>query len=157
MEETLKELPQSIQIYGHKYKRFEPITAERLNNYRYIVKEYLQLCEDKTRIEEKIGTLKGISYDKIKVQTGNGSKITEQEHYAIMLEKVNKALWEYKGWLPDEQEIIKTQFYRLERPLYIEILTAYYINGKKWAVILEEKLGTRPDFKENYSNYCFSA
>ena len=153
MDEQISELPQSIQIYGHKYKPFEPITVERLNNYRYILQEYLQLMQDKANIIAKIGTLKGIDYDKIKVQTGNKHKTSEQEHYVIMLEKINKAIKEYQGWLPDEQEIIKNQLYRLKKNLYIEILTAYYINGKKWAVILEEKLGTRTDFKDNYANY----
>lgn len=152
MEETLQ-VPESIQIYNHKFNQYEPITAERLLNYRYIVKEYLQLQQDKTNIIAKIGTLKGIDYDRIKVQPGNGHKTSEQEHYVIMLEKINKAIREYQGWLPNEQEIIKNQLYRLKNPLYAEILTAYYINGKKWAVILDEKLGTRIDFKDNYPNY----
>lgn len=153
MEQNLDFLPQSIQIYQHKYNEYEPITPERLLNYRYIVQEYLQLLCDKKNILEKIGNVKGVNYDKIKVQSGNGAKTSEQEHYAICLEKINKAIWAYKGWLPDEQEIIKTQLYRLNKPLYIEILTAYYINGKKWSAILEEKLSTRIDFKENYHNY----
>lgn len=145
-------LPPSIQIYNHKYNEYEPITVERLMNYRYILQEYLQLLNDKKNLLAKIGTVKGIDYDKIKVQSGNGQKTSEQEHYAICLEKINQAIWSYQGWLPDEQEIIKTQLYRL-KPLYTEILTAYYINGKKWSTILEEKLSTRIDFKENYPNY----
>lgn len=151
-EETLY-LPPCIEIYTHKYKDVEFVNAERLINYRYIVQEYLQLLIDKTDIEKRIGTLKGIDYDRIKVQTGNGLKTSEQEHYAMKLERINKLIWGYQGWLPDEQKIIKNQLLRLTKPLYIELLTAYYINGKKWAVILDEKLGTRIDFQENYHNY----
>lgn len=153
MEDELYKIPYSIQLYGHKYNEYEPITEERLRNYRYIVLEYLQLLEDKNNLINKISSLKGINYDRIKVQTGNGPKITEEEQYTINLEKVNHAIREYQGWLPDEQQIIKNQLFRLKKPLYSEILIAYYINGKKWSVILQEKLGTRVDFKDNYQNY----
>lgn len=151
-EETIY-LPPCIEIYTYKYKEVEFVNAERLTNYRYIVQEYLQLLKDKADIQKRIGILKGIDYDKIKVQSGNGHKTSEQENYVMKLEKINKLIWGYQGWLPDEQKIIKNQLLRLTKPLYIELLTAYYINGKKWAVILDEKLSTRADFKDNYANY----
>lgn len=153
MQEEKVFIPANIGIYQEKFNNIERITAERLINYRCIVQEYLQLCQDKAAIIDKIASLKGVDYNKIKVQSGNGAKTTQQEHYVITLERINKSIWAYQGWLPDEQKIIKTQINRLTNPLYIEIITAYFINGKKWDTILREKLGSRSDFEANYTNY----
>lgn len=66
---------------------YEPITVERLDNYSEIEKEYNYLLNQKSNIIQRISTLRGIDYSKIKVTSGNGSKISEEEHYAMTLQK----------------------------------------------------------------------
>lgn len=69
---------------------YEPITVKRLEDYTEIVKELDFLLRQKEQIKSKLGLLSGIDYSRIKVTAGNGQKTSEQEHYAMTLQKINK-------------------------------------------------------------------
>lgn len=127
---------------------YEPITIERLDNYSEIEKEYNFLLRQKENLIKKIGTLSGVDYSKIKVTSGNGAKISEQEHYVMSLQKINSKLHEYEGWLPFEKEIIKTQIARIKKWHLRKILVLRYIEKWKWSEIIDEFFGFEDDFEE---------
>lgn len=131
---------------------YEPITLERLDNYTEIVKELDFLLRQKEQIKEKIGLLRSIDYSKIKVTTGNGEKMSEQEHYAMSLQKINKKIDEYKAWLLPEHEIIKTQISRVRKWNYRKILVYRYLEKWKWREIIQEFFEFENDFKEEKDN-----
>lgn len=126
---------------------YEPITKERLDNYAEIVKEYDYLLHQKNNLIKKLG-LKGVDYSKIKVTSGNGAKISEQEHYVMSLQKVNAKIADYESWLKPEKEIIKTQIARIKKWHFRKILVLRYIEKWKWSEIIDEFFGFEDDFEE---------
>lgn len=126
---------------------YEPITIERLDNYAEIVKEYDYLLHQKNNLIKKLG-LKGVDYSKIKVTSGNGAKISEQEHYVMSLQKINAKIADYESWLKPEKEIIKTQIARIKKWHFRKILVLRYIEKWKWSEIIDEFFGFEDDFEE---------
>ena len=127
---------------------YELITIQRLNDYTEIVKELDFLLRKKEQIKAKLGILSGVDYSKIKVTAGNGQKISEQEHYAMALQKINKKIDEYKAWLVPEHQIIKTQIARVKKWHFRKILVLRYIEKWKWSEIIDEFFGFEDDFEE---------
>lgn len=127
---------------------YEPITIERLDNFSEIEKEYNYLLNQKSKIIQRTSTLRGIDYSKIKVTSGNGQKISEEEHYAMKLQKINAKLSDYESWLKPEKEIIKTQIARIKKWNYRKILVLRYIERWKWSEIIDEFFGFEADFEE---------
>ena len=126
---------------------YEPITIERLDNYAEIVKEYDYLLHQKNNLIKKLG-LKAVDYSKIKVTSGNGAKISEQEHYVMSLQKVNAKIADYESWLKPEKEIIKTQIARIKKWHFRKILVLRYIEKWKWSEIIDEFFGFEDDFED---------
>ena len=127
---------------------YEPITIERLDNYSEIEKEYKFLLRQKENLIKKIGTLSGVDYSKIKVTSGNGAKISEQEHYVMSLQKINSKITDYENWLKPEKEIIKTQIARIKKWHFRKILVLRYIEKWKWSEIIDEFFGFEDDFED---------
>ena len=127
---------------------YEPITLERLDNYTEIVKELDHLLRQKENLKSKIMSLQSIDYSKIKVTSGNGSKTSTQEHYAILMEKINKKIDQYRAWLPPEHEIIKTQIARVKKWNYRKVLVLRYLEKWKWSEITAEFFEFEPDFED---------
>ena len=127
---------------------YEPITIERLDNYSEIEKEYNFLLRQKENLIKKIGTLSGVDYSKIKVTSGNGAKISEQEHYVMSLQKINSKIADYESWLKPEKEIIKNQIARIKKWHFRKILVLRYIEKWKWSEIIDEFFGFEDDFEE---------
>lgn len=126
---------------------YEPITIERLDNYAEIVKEYDYLLHQKNNLIKKLG-LKGVDYSKIKVTSGNGAKISEQEHYVMSLQKINAKIADYESWLKPEKEIIKSQIARIKKWHFRKILVLRYIEKWKWSEIIDEFFGFEDDFED---------
>lgn len=126
---------------------YEPITIERLDNYAEIVKEYDYLLHQKNNLIKKLG-LKAVDYSKIKVTSGNGAKVSEQEHYVMSLQKVNAKIADYESWLKPEKEIIKTQIARIKKWHFRKILVLRYIEKWKWSEIIDEFFGFEDDFED---------
>lgn len=127
---------------------YEEITTERLDNFGEIVLEYETLLRYKANLVQKIGLLKSVDLTRTKVQTGNNHKTSEQEHYAIKLEKINKKIAEYETWIPPEKEIIKNQIARVPKRDYRKLLVLRYIERWKWAEIVQEFFEFESDFEE---------
>ena len=126
---------------------YDPITIERLDNYAEIVKEYDYLLHQKNNLIKKLG-LKAVDYSKIKVTSGNGAKVSEQEHYVMSLQKVNAKIADYESWLKPEKEIIKTQIARIKKWHFRKILVLRYIEKWKWSEIIDEFFGFEDDFED---------
>lgn len=131
-----------------KPEKYEEITPERLDNYAEIVKEYETLLRHKKNLIEKMGVLRGVDYSRIKVQTGNGPKITEQERYTMSLQKINSKIAEYEAWILPEKEIIKNQIARVKQRNYRKLLIFRYIEKWKWAEIIQEFFEFEIDYEE---------
>lgn len=143
---------------------YEPITPERLRDYRFKLLELERLLEQKQGLLEKISTLKGIDYSKDKVTTGNGPKQSGQERYAAALERVNEDIdfYKYKVFkcadgsnygLIKEAEIIKKQLDRIPEEHYKKLLIKRYIENKKFSVITYDFFCGKPDYEDNYLRY----
>lgn len=126
----------------------EKITLQRLDDYAQIVKEYKRLISQKQQIIKKLGYLSSVDYSAIKVTSGNGRKITDEERYAISLEKINRKLEEYRAFLIPEQKIIKTQIGRISKMTYRQLLIMRYIYRLKWSKIIYEFFNLEEDFEE---------
>lgn len=133
---------------------YEPITLKRLDDFGEIMKEYETLKRHKRNLIEKCNTLKSIDYSKIKVQTGNGPKISEQEHYAIKLQSINDKIREYEAWIRPEKEIIKNQIARVPKRDYRKLLILRYIDKWKWSEIIQEFFEFELDY-EDQKNYRY--
>lgn len=127
---------------------YEPITIKRLEDYSEIVKELDFLLRQKEQLKSKLGLLSGIDYSRIKVTSGNSARTSEQEHYVLALQKINKKIDEYKAWLLPEHQIIKTQIARIKKWNYRKILVLRYIEKWKWSEIIDEFFGFEDDFEE---------
>lgn len=126
----------------------EPITIERLEYYTEAVKELDNLLEKRESIIKKTSVIKGVDYSKIKVTSGNASKLSEQEHSAMALEKINSRIDEIRFWLKKEHEIIKTQISRVRKWKYRKVLVLRYLEKWKWAEIIQEFFSFEEDFEE---------
>ncbi len=132
--------------------RYEEITPKRLWDFRTIIKEYITLLRHKKNLIERIGILRSVDYSKDRVQSGNVPKTSEQERYAMKLERINYKIAEYKAWIPIEVKIIRNQLERIrnrENAKYLrEIIEYRYLGGWKFSKITELFFGLEDDFEE---------
>lgn len=127
---------------------YEEITIERLHNFSELKKEYERLLRFRANLTQKIGTIHGIDYSKDRVQTGNGHKASEQEHFAESLERINFKIREVEAVLFPEKEIIKTQIARVPKRDYRKLLIFRYIEGWKWSEIVQEFFEFETDYED---------
>lgn len=114
----------------------EPITKERLDRYLDSCK-MLAYYEDKKRnLEKKLG-LSGVDYSKIKVTVGNGHKMSEQERYVTILERVNKEISNLRQEIKPEHEIIVSQIKRINSSRSRTIITLKYIEKRSTQDLVE--------------------
>lgn len=130
---------------------YEPITLKRLDDYAEILKEYKRLVIQKQQLQSRLGQ-SAVDYSTIKVSSGNTHKISEQEYWAISLEKINKKLTEYRNWILPEEEILKTQIGRVSKMHYRQLLILRYIFRFKWSRITREFFSFEADFEEEKNN-----
>lgn len=126
---------------------YEPITIQRLDDFGAVMREYNDLKNQKYKLEKRLG-LSGIDYSKIKVTSGNGQKLSEQERFTIALQKINAKMLEYEQWLKPEKEIIIQQIARIKRQEYRKILVLRYIEKWKWSEIIQECFWFEADYEE---------
>lgn len=132
---------------------YEPITTQRLDDFGAVMREYQDLKNQKYKLEKHLG-LSGVDYSKIKVTTGNGQKLSEQERFIIALQKINTKMLEYEQWLKPEKEIIISQIARVKRSEYRKVLILRYIEKWKWSEIIQECFWFETDYEtEKQSKY----
>ena len=132
---------------------YEPITIQRLDDFGAVMREYQDLKNQKYKLEKRLG-LSGVDYSKIKVTSGNGQKISEQERFTIALQKINAKLTDYESWINPEKDIIVHQIARVKRQEYRKILVLRYIEKWKWSEIIQECFWYEADYEiEKQSKY----
>lgn len=109
------------------------VRKERLNKYRNLITQLDFLKSKKYEILNSCG-LKAYDYSKIKVMTGNGRKLTEQEQAVLKVEKLNERIKALESEiLPDRVELEK-QIDRLDgysnNWRHAEALRSYYLDGQ---------------------------
>lgn len=125
---------------------YEPITIQRLDDFGAVMREYNDLKNQKYKLEKRLG-LSGIDYSKVKVTTGNGQKLSEQERFTMALQKINAKMLEYEQWLKPEKDIIIHQIARIKRQEYRKILVLRYIEKWKWSEIIQECFWFEADYE----------
>ena len=124
-----------LTVKGIK-KMHEPITRERLDRYLDNCKMLVYYEQKKRNLEKKVG-LSGVDYSKIKVTTGNGQKVSEQERYAIILERINKEISTLRAEIKPEHDIIIAQIRRVNSSRSRTIITLKYIEKRSTQDLVE--------------------
>lgn len=124
-----------------------------------ISKEILQAYADNIRYLERlknirrniclrIGNLKSIDFSKIKVTNGDSRHTSEQERYALKLEKINKEITECEAWCKDCRQKIISNIRRIHKHEYRKILIYRYLELWKWSEIIQDFFEFETDFEE---------
>lgn len=119
----------------------EVITKESLQRFHNLFQYWSKLLERKMTIVQTL-TLHGVKYSDMKVTSGNGRKLSEQERYVIALERINDEIAKLNIELEQNKEFIKTQINRITNPIYSKIIQLKYIdNWSTWEVIEDLYIG----------------
>lgn len=109
------------------------IRKERLNKYRNKVCQLNFLKNKKIEILDTFG-LKAYDYSKIKVMTGNGKKLTEQEKAVLSVEKFDKKIRELEAEIKPEMDELEKQIERVDGVSsnwrHAEALKSFYLLGE---------------------------
>lgn len=120
---------------------YEVITKERLQDFYNSYQYFEKLLNDKKSIEARL-QLKGVSYDGIKVMSGNGRKLSEQERFVIALERIDNEINRQRTKLEYEKSVIEAQLLRLPKPIHRKIIALKYIEKWKiWEIIEDLYIG----------------
>lgn len=143
---------------------YEPITPERLKDFKNKLDRLNYLVNQKKVMIEKAALLKSVDFSKDKIKNTSNNHLSTPEIYTITLEGINKEIEDLKYHvfktqsgdeygLVEENKIISSQLERLSRYEYKELLTKRYIEGQKHTVIAYYFFCTEPDFEENFQRY----
>ena len=112
---------------------YKIIRQERLIRFRNRVRQLDFLKQKKFEILNSCG-LKAYDYSKIKVTTGNGHKLTEQERAVLNIEKYDRKIKELQALISEEQSELEKQIERVDGTStnwkHGEVLRSYYLEGE---------------------------
>jgi hypothetical protein len=131
----------------------EYVDEKRLIKYTDMVSRLNFLIEKKESLKAKYNSIKGIDYQKIKVDTGNQPKLSSQEKIAMAIEKVSKELDTLKFAVKKEHEIIKVQIARISVWQYRYLLVFRYLDKKPWNEIRDYFFENQPDYNDEPEKY----
>lgn len=125
---------------------YEPITPERLKDFRAKLLRLDYLKDQKKVMIEKAATLKSIDFSREKINNPTKKHISAPELYTLTLEGINKEIdyLKYKVFktqsgdsygLVEENKIITSQLERLNKEEYKRLLIKRYIEGQYHSVI----------------------
>lgn len=143
---------------------YEPITPERLKDFKNKLDRLNYLVNQKKFMIEKAALLKSVDFSKDKIKSPSKKILSAPEIYTITLEGINKEIEDLKYHvfktqsddeygLVEENKIISTQLERLKKPEYKTLLIKRYIEGQKHSVITYYFFCAEPDFEENFQRY----
>lgn len=143
---------------------YEPITPERLKDFKNKLDRLNYLVNQKKVMIEKAALLKSVDFSKDKIKNTSNNHLSTPEIYTITLEGINKEIEDLKYHvfktqsggeygLVEENKIISTQLERLKKPEYKTLLIKRYIEGQKHSVITYYFFCAEPDFLSNYQRY----
>lgn len=130
------------------------IKKDRLNKLRNQICQLNFLKFQKIKIMNTYG-LKAIDYSAVKVTTGNGKKMTEQERAAINVEKYDRKIKELEALIQPERMELAQQIERVDgisnNWRHAEALRNYYYEGRSKS---ESTYSLYGDFdKQNIKNF----
>ena len=99
---------------------------------------YEDYKQQRDTLLKRINALKAVNYTSEKVTNGASSHISEQERFAMKLEKINTTIKECESILFPAKERLKKQIARIKRAEYRKILILRYVERWKWSDIIEE-------------------
>lgn len=102
----------------------------------------------KVQLISKINSLKSIDYSKDKVMNGASQHISEQERYAMKLEKINRLIAEAETILLPAKARLITQIRRIKNSNYRAVLILYYVERRKITDIVEYIFDVQLDYEE---------
>lgn len=128
------------------------VRKERLNKYRNKICQLNFLKQKKLEVLNSYG-LKAYDYSKIKVTTGNGRKLTDQEKAVLSVERYDKKIRELEADIQPETEELEKQIDMVDGEStnwrHAESLRSFYLFGesKKDASIRLYGDSTKQDIK----------
>lgn len=112
---------------------YKIIRQERLTQYRNRVRQLNFLRSKKFEVLNSCG-LKAYDYSKIKVMTGNGRKLTEQERAVLSVEKFDTKIKELQALISVDTKELEQQIERVDKTSdnwkHAEALRSYYLEGE---------------------------
>lgn len=129
------------------------VNREWLEWYGEAWRAYEEYKKQKNILEQRIGNLKAVNYNKDKVMNGSSSHLSEQERYAMRLEKLNGLIKECEEILLPAKERLKQHIKRIKKTEYRKILILRYIERWKWTDIINECFWYEEDINTNFEKY----
>lgn len=112
---------------------YKIIRQERLTQYRNRVRQLNFLRSKKYEILNSCG-LKAYDYSKIKVTSGNGRRLTEQERAVLVVEKYDKKIKELESVISLDTQELEKQIERVDQKSdnwkHAEALRGFYLEGE---------------------------
>ncbi len=112
---------------------YKIIRQERLTQYRNRVRQLNFLRSKKYEILNSCG-LKAYDYTKIKVTSGNGKRLTEQERAVLIVEKYDKKIKELEAIISTDTQELEEQIARVDQKSdnwkHAEVLRCFYLEGE---------------------------
>lgn len=102
----------------------------------------------RTQLISKINSLKSIDYSKDKVMNGASQHISEQERFAMKLEKINRLIAEAETILLPAKARLIAQIRRIKNSNYRAVLILYYVERRKITDIVEYIFDVQLDYEE---------
>ena len=102
----------------------------------------------RTQLINKINSLKSIDYSKDKVMNGASQHISEQERFAMKLEKINRLIAEAETILLPAKARLITQIRRIKNSNHRAVLILYFVERRKLTDIVEYLFDVQLDYEE---------
>ena len=136
-----------------EYMADAPITREWLEWYGDAWRAYEEYIKQKETLEKRINGLSAIRYDTLKVSKGNGATYSEEEHYVLRLEKIDRAIRDCEEVLLPAKARLKQQISRIHKSEYRKVLILRYVERWKWIDIINECFWYEDDLNYNFEKY----
>lgn len=128
------------------------LTVEKLQQYSDNVKELDFLIRKRELIKRRLSSPQGVDYEKTKVTSGNGPKLSTEERYAISLEEINKKIDEKMKNLRSQHQLIKERISSIAKWQYRKLLVYRYLEKQKWSEIIADFFEYEEDYDEEKEN-----
>ena len=125
-------------------KQLEPTITERLNAYRQCLFDLEKFYEQKDALIKRVGTMQSMRMQPDKVTSSNKRRLSEEERFVLMLEKINAKIKEYETGLAEGKKDLDKHIDRLPHFEWRELIRQYYFWRCEWWQITEHFFLTDP-------------
>lgn len=124
------------------------IDREWLDWFGQSWKIYQNYKKLRLRLVNKINSLQAVNYAKDRVTNGSSIHVSEQERYAMKLEKINRLIAEAESVLLPAKNRLVAQIRRIKNPNFRAVLILYYVERRKITDIVEYLFDVQLDYEE---------